>query len=71
MSTPRKGQVRVAYASDFATQSDFTTALANADIDAVFNLTGDVQFEIVTQEDQIKDCTGQYIIDEVVLNQNA
>jgi hypothetical protein len=67
MSTPRKGQVRVAYASDFATQSDFTTALANGDIDAVFNLTGDVQFEIVTQDDQIKDCTGQYIVDEVVV----
>lgn len=68
MSTPRRGQVRIAYSSSFATQSDFTTALANNALDAVFNLTDEApRFEIVTKDDQIKDCTGQYVIDEIVL----
>src|SRR5215212_8420155 len=68
MSTPRRGQVRVAYSSAFASQEDFDTPLDNSAIDAVFNLSGgDVKFEIVTQDDEIKDCTGQYTVDEVTL----
>ncbi len=66
-ATPRRSQLRIAHSSTFAVQSAFGTELANAAIDKVFSLSDDEpKFEIVTRDDQIKDCTGQYIVDEIV-----
>ena len=66
--SPRRSQVRIAYSSAFASQSDFGDPLSNSAIDAVFSLTdNEPRFEITTKDDEIIDCSGQYKIDEVVL----
>ncbi|HEX8087669.1 MAG TPA: phage tail tube protein [Blastocatellia bacterium] len=68
MATPRRGQVRIAHSSTFASESSFGTALSNGAIDKTFNLTPEnPRFEIVTQDDRVLDCSGQFLSDEVVL----
>jgi hypothetical protein len=68
MSTPRRGQARIAHSSTFASQGSFGTALSNGAIDKVFNLTTEnPRFEIVTQDDRVLDCSGQFLSGEVVL----
>ena len=69
MATPRRSQLRIAYPANFATQSDFTTALSNGAIDALFSLVPDSEptLEFLDKNEQIIDCTGQFKLDEIVL----
>lgn len=71
MSSPRRSQLRIAYPGGFETQSDFGVAnwLANGTIDALFNLVAgsEPRLEYVTKEDEIFTCTGQDILDELLL----
>jgi hypothetical protein len=71
MASPRRSQLRVAYSSSFATQSDFGIAnwLANGGITALFNLIpgSEPKLEFVDKGDEIFTCTGQDILDELLL----
>lgn len=71
-ATPRRSQLRIAYSSTFAAQGSFGSALADLAIDAVFSLSDeDPRLEIITKDDEIIDCTGQYKIDEIVQGKYA
>lgn len=72
MSTsPRRSQFRLAYSSIFAVQAGIGVAdwLANGAIDALFNTVpgSEPKLEFVTKDDEIFTCTGQDILDEIVL----
>lgn len=72
MSTsPRRSQLRLAYSSAFATQADFGVVnwLADGALDALFNLVpgSEPRLEYTDKSDEIFDCTGQNILDEIVL----
>lgn len=70
--TPRRSQARLAYSGAFATQSDFETPLSDGAIDTLFNLVAgsEVRFQPVEKSDEILDCTGQDLIDEVILTKS-
>lgn len=72
MSTsPRKSQVRIAY-PPAANQSAFGTPQSNGALTAVFPLDDtEPQFEIVTQDDEIYDCSGQYLLSKVLLAKSS
>lgn len=71
MASPRRSQLRVAYSGTFATQTDFGVAnwLANGAITALFNIAAgsDPRLEFVDKSDEIFTCTGQDILDELLL----
>lgn len=63
--SPRKEDLRIAYPSS-GNQSDYATAQSNGAIDTLFNLDEtDPQIEIVTTDDKILDCTGDYDANEI------
>lgn len=67
-ASSRKSQVRIAYPPS-ANQSAFGTAQSNAALTKVFPIDidgGDVQFEIVTTNDEVFDCSGQYLLKRVL-----
>jgi hypothetical protein len=70
MSSPRRSQLRLAYSSS-AVQTDFGVSnwLANGSIDTLFNLVpgSEPRLEYITKDDEIFTCTGQDILDEIVL----
>lgn len=70
---PRRSQVRVAYSSTFAAQSDIFTALSNGAVDALFNLLegSEPRLEFILKTDEIFDCTGQYLIDKIQLTKSV
>ncbi len=67
MSNPRRSQQALFYASDFAIQSDFATALANAAIDRALarDDSGNIEVEIVLADFTVMDCTGEYIAEKL------
>lgn len=71
-ATPRRSQLRIAYSSTFATQVDFDTPLSNGALDAVFSLSDEEpRLEFLSKDEQIKDCTSQYIVDEAILSRSC
>lgn len=72
MSTsPRRSQLRIAYSSSGAVQADFGISdwLADGAIDKLFTLAAgsEPQLEYVSKDDEVFTCTGQDILDEIVL----
>lgn len=69
MISPRRSQARLAYSGAFAVQDDFDTPLSDGAIDTLFNLFpgSEVRIEFVMKNDEIIDCTGQYLEDRVIL----
>jgi hypothetical protein len=73
MASPRRSQARLAYSGAFAAQPEFGTALDDAEIDTLFTLLpgSEPRLEIVTKSDEIIDCTGQFVVDEIVLAKSS
>jgi hypothetical protein len=72
MSTsPRRSQLRIAYSSSGAVQAGFGVGnwLANGAIDKLFSLLpgSEPRLEYISKDDEIFTCTGQDILDELVL----
>jgi hypothetical protein len=73
MISPRRSQARLAYSGAFATQADFGDPLSDGAIDTLFNLVAgtEVRIEFPNKSDEIIDCTGQELIDEILLGKQC
>jgi hypothetical protein len=69
----RRTQLRVAYSSIWAEQSDFDVPLDPSELDAVMNSRegGQSHIEPVFLTEDLKDCTTQYLLDLIVLHRYA
>lgn len=63
--------LKIAHNTDFTPQSDFETALADNQINKLFNRVGTPSLEFVLDKERIIDCSGNWIIDEVLLAQSS
>lgn len=67
-SSPRGSLLRIAHTPGFKRQSNFTTAIPQAQLTAVFQATSRNHIQVQENADPILDCSGQFKIGEEIIS---
>jgi hypothetical protein len=71
-ATARRSQLYIACSPTLAAQGAFGTALSNGAITSLFSLSEEEpKLEIISKDETIKDCSGQYTVDEFTVSRSC